>query len=514
MSSIDRKKIKSDAKKVLKLNYFKSIIVAFLVALVINGGYNYVTLKYQKNKRVPVSFERKNNFKIIDETVQHILNKESDGNEENLSGVVAPIVNNITKSKSISLGFLNSINILLFKNNISAGIVSLLSGILSFFIYFFIRNVIKVGSNRYFLEQRIYSDTYVHKILFPFRVKRLLNISFILFLKELFLMIWNITIVGGFIKHYEYLMIPYILSENPDINYKDAFALSKNMMHGNKWNSFKLDLSIFGYYVLKVFTIGISGMFYSDAYIECIYAELYVNLRKSKQKNYSKYFNDKYLITKYENTNVYPEDKFPLPMVNIKISHLDYEKNYNICTYILFFFTFAFFGWAWEVFYHLLLDGTFVNRGTMFGPWLPIYGFGGIFILVLLKPIREKPLLFLICCMLVAGILEYSTAWYLETFKHMKWWDYTGYFLNIKGRICLEGLFVFALGGAAITYFVSPLLDNIYSKIKLNIKLTVCVILSLFFAIDLVYSSIHPNVGKGITFFNKYNNFEKVFINY
>lgn len=42
-------------------------------------------------------------------------------------------------------------------------------------------------------------------------------------------------------------MIPYILSENPGIDTKDAFALSKELMDGNKWAVFVLDLSFFGW---------------------------------------------------------------------------------------------------------------------------------------------------------------------------------------------------------------------------------------------------------------------------
>lgn len=58
----------------------------------------------------------------------------------------------------------------------------------------------------------------------------------------------------------------------------------------------------------------------------------------------------------------------------------------------------------------------------------------------------------------------------LKECYQLKYWDYSGYFLNLHGRICLEGLIVFALGGCAATYIVAPLLDNLYSKINLNIK--------------------------------------------
>ena len=39
-------------------------------------------------------------------------------------------------------------------------------------------------------------------------------------------------------------MIPYILAENPKIQRKKAFKLSKKMMKGNKWKTFILDLSL------------------------------------------------------------------------------------------------------------------------------------------------------------------------------------------------------------------------------------------------------------------------------
>ena len=502
MSSTNRKKIKKAAKRVLKKNYFKSIIVVFIVGIIINGGYNYITFKYNKAGRIPVSLEEKHNSDIINESLRNILDKESDGDESNLNGAIAPIVNNITKSKSITLGFLNSINMLIFKDNISVGIISMIAAFTSLTFYIFVRNIIKIGSNRYFLEQRVYKNTGIYKVLFPYRVKRTLNLSFVMLLKELFFSLWCLTIVGGFIKHYEYLMIPYILAENPDIKYKDAFRISKEMMDGNKWETFKLDLTLLGWNILSFLSIGITGLFYSNAYIECIYSELYIDIRNDKLSKIhnSKLLNDKYLINPEGNT--YPENKFSLPMLKIKISHLDYNIDYKISTYILFFFTFAFLGWAWEVFYHLLLDGTFVNRGTMFGPWLPIYGFGGLLVLILLKPLRNRHVLFLIGCTIISGLIEYLTAWYLETFNHMKWWDYTGYFLNIKGRVCLEGLIVFALGGAAVTYFAAPLLNNIYSKIKSNIKIIICIVLIVLFLIDFIYSTIHPNVGEGVTFLN------------
>ena len=136
----------------------------------------------------------------------------------------------------------------------------------------------------------------------------------------------------------------------------------------------------------------------------------------------------------------------------------------------------------------------------MHGPWLPIYGVGGILIILLLKPLREKPGLLFTGAVVVCGVVEYATAWALETFLHKKWWDYTGFFLNIHGRVCFEGLLVFGMAGLAFTYIFSPMLDDFY-KDKLDIKYRriICIILIVLFVADLVWSVISPNTGVGVT---------------
>ena len=117
----------------------------------------------------------------------------------------------------------------------------------------------------------------------------------------------------------------------------------------------------------------------------------------------------------------------------------------------------------------------------------------------LLKKFRNKPVLLFISAFILCGLLEYSTAWYLETFKHLKYWDYTGYFLNINGRVCLEGLLVFGLAGCAFTYVIAPILDNLYSKIKPKIASILCVVLISLYLADLMYTKVNPNTGVGIS---------------
>lgn len=174
-------------------------------------------------------------------------------------------------------------------------------------------------------------------------------------------------------------------------------------------------------------------------------------------------------------------------------------RRYNVVSLILMFFIFSFIGWLWEVSFHLVSDGIFVNRGTMFGPWLPIYGFGGIGMLILFYRLRNKPVIEFISMLVFSGIIEYLTAYILESRYGMKWWDYTGYFINIDARICAEGLLVFALGGICVVYLLAPVLDNILCKIKPVLAVVIAVVLLSLFVTDAVYSFNNPNTGVGIT---------------
>jgi len=168
------------------------------------------------------------------------------------------------------------------------------------------------------------------------------------------------------------------------------------------------------------------------------------------------------------------------------------------------FFIFAAFGWVWELFFYYVQQGKFINRGFLHGPWLPIYGVGGLIVLIFLFIFRRKPVLHLIATVVLCGVVEYAGGWALETLFHQKWWDYSGYFLNINGRVCAEGLFVFGVAGMAFIYVLAPLLDNLIRKANQKKLVPVEAVLLVIFIADLIYSCFVPNSGDGIT-----GNFDK-----
>jgi uncharacterized membrane protein len=86
----------------------------------------------------------------------------------------------------------------------------------------------------------------------------------------------------------------------------------------------------------------------------------------------------------------------------------------------------------------------------------------------------------------------------------MRWWDYTGYILNLNGRICAEGLIVFVVGGMAAVYVLVPLIDTALSRVNTKTLSIIGMVLVVTFAADMVYSHYVPNTGEGITDYKAY----------
>src|SRR5699024_10891926 len=127
-------------------------------------------------------------------------------------------------------------------------------------------------------------------------------------------------------------------------------------------------------------------------------------------------------------------------------------------------------------------------------------GTGSVLILTLLYRFRKNPALEFTATIVVCGFLEYMTSLIMEIATGgLKWWDYSGYFLNLNGRIWAEGLLVFGIGGLAITYAIAPMVDNLVSRVNEKRLKIVCIVLMAIFFADAVYSQIHPNAGKGVT---------------
>lgn len=179
-------------------------------------------------------------------------------------------------------------------------------------------------------------------------------------------------------------------------------------------------------------------------------------------------------------------------MVRKKTTH---EFDY----YVLLFFGMAFIGWIWEVLLYLCTEHAFINRGVYRGPYLPIYGAGGLALCFLLRGSRGKPMRVFFLSMLICSGLEYFTSWFLERLWGIRWWDYSGHALNLNGRICLLGAVIFGLGGTALICVLLPVYERLYRKFSRKWRTALCLVLLLAFIADATYCAVRPNTGRGIS---------------
>ena len=174
------------------------------------------------------------------------------------------------------------------------------------------------------------------------------------------------------------------------------------------------------------------------------------------------------------------------------------DKGYN---YIIYFMLYAIIGWIYEVFLEVVIyRWGFSNRGVLFGPYLPVYGFGALIFIFLIYPlIKNKkglrkmlyiPLVF-IGCMLSATILELITSYICEAFSgSWPWQTYANYKINFQARIALSPSIRFGLGGVIFLYIFQPLFEKLCNKLgkkKVKIIAYICLVV---LAVDCLYSFV------------------------
>ena len=151
----------------------------------------------------------------------------------------------------------------------------------------FVGNLLKMGGYRFFILNQT-AQPGIGTLLDGFRSGHYVNIVLAMFLRDLFTALWSLLlVVPGIVKHYEYLMVPYIIAENPAMDYKEAFQISKQMMDGEKMEAFIMDLSFLGWYLLSAVTCGLLAIFYVNPYVQASFAEMYTfNKQKAYQDGY------------------------------------------------------------------------------------------------------------------------------------------------------------------------------------------------------------------------------------
>lgn len=142
------------------------------------------------------------------------------------------------------------------------------------------------------------------------------------------------------------------------------------------------------------------------------------------------------------------------------------KKNKNVINFrylLLYFFIYAFIGWLLETFYAMSTLGHFVKRGFLYGPLCPIYGWGAIMLISILKKYKSNSIKLFFYSAIVFSVFEYIVGFALDALFATKWWDYTNDFMNLNGRI---SIFYSFMWGIISLIFI----NNIHSFIERKVK--------------------------------------------
>lgn len=287
----ERYELKEKAKRSLRANYWKTVLVAFLVTAIVGAGVGasagtaanaaFQEVTKGAGSAAYTSYEHYSSsdpefFDDFDEDFEYGLGEDEGSFVMNSSYTAFPH-HEYTDSS------LPAIVLLPF---LALGILAIVVAIAAAAaIQILIYNPLRVGITRFFLRN-LHQPANVAEVGRGFDRNFSENFK-TLFFMDLYIFAWSLLLViPGIIKFYEYRMIPYLLADDPTMTRERAFAESRQMMDGNKWQTFVLDLSFIPWHLLAGLTLGILDIFYVEPYIQMTYAALYETLRYNTSSSY------------------------------------------------------------------------------------------------------------------------------------------------------------------------------------------------------------------------------------
>ena len=143
-----------------------------------------------------------------------------------------------------------------------------------------------------------------------------------------------------------------------------------------------------------------------------------------------------------------------------------------------------------EIFYYIDL-GYLVKRGSTYGPLIPVYFFGGFFIVLLTYRFKEKPLKVLLLNVIITSSLEFLTGYVLLKVFNLRLWDYNTEiwnFGNIGGFVCLRSILCFGIFGLFLMYLVIPICIKIAQQSDRKTFLIITITLASLILFDELYN--------------------------
>lgn len=286
-----RKELKDKAKAAFKANYWKTVFVALVLMAVVGGMSVFSSVQSAPAGLMPAvsststSSPDNVNVEIKDGKVKVDVEDEDGGKVhvnmdsddiDDLRDAFRESGVDVDHRNNGNLGFVAGPGMVIA--GLTLGLVMLIAVALAIALYVFILSPLEVGAQRFFVRN-LNQRAEVREVAFGYD-NNYKEIVKTLFLRSLFIFLWSLLlIIPGIYKAYQYRMIPYLLAEDPTMTKDQAFAETKRMMDGQKWNTFVLDLSFLGWNILSALTLGILGVFYVTPYQAQTNAALYEKLR-------------------------------------------------------------------------------------------------------------------------------------------------------------------------------------------------------------------------------------------
>ena len=271
-----RRDLKAKGKAAFKANFWRCVLVAFIVALIggatggaAGGAGGNVTIN-----GAPKVVEDETT--VTQEFLDGAITMNVNGDPTDVEQFMKEFNSLIDDIRAEEGGeeVVKAIGLML------AGILGVVFAI-SFVINILIINPLRVGCNRFFAENS-YAPAELGELGYGFKNGYGRAVGTML-RTDIYLILWSLLfIIPGIIKSYSYRMVPYILAEEPELSGKEAITRSRQMMNGNKWKTFVLDLSWILWIFFGIITLGIGMVFYVEPYMEATNAELYHALKGSE----------------------------------------------------------------------------------------------------------------------------------------------------------------------------------------------------------------------------------------
>lgn len=162
---------------------------------------------------------------------------------------------------------------------------------------------------------------------------------------------------------------------------------------------------------------------------------------------------------------------------------------YSLGDWVLLFYIYCFIGWCFETtFVSVFCKHHFVNRGFLFGPVLPIYGFGALTILVSTLPFRAHWWLVGLAGMAAATLLEYVTGVVMEALFKVRYWDYSHKRFNFQGHICLTSSLAWGVMSVLLVYYLNQPVEKLIGMIDPQIRQIIVFVITVIFTVDLTHA--------------------------